>query len=198
MHTPVPTGAQACIVVLENRSVMLVTHTLPPPPQLAVVAQVSPGVQTDASPQYVAPSAKVKQNPQFSGQTSSHRAHVPAGVQAWMGSQHVPPQQSFGAAHPGAGLSLGIASHCAVAELQLWQAGQTRGQTGGTQLPPRQSPPGQGVPSGFLALHLARPTKPSVPPSKEASAVLRERAAIRERERLSKRSASMEHALSRR
>ena len=115
---------------------MLVTHTLPPPPQLAVVAQVSPGVQTAASPQYVAPSAKVKQNPQFSGQTSSHRAHVPAGVQAWIGSQHVPAQQSFGAAHPGAGLSLGSASHCPVAELQFWQAGQTGGQTGRTHLPP--------------------------------------------------------------
>src|SRR5215217_442283 len=60
-----------------------------------------------------------------------------------------------------------------------------------TQLPPRQAPPGQGVPSGFLPLHLpclrflqgwhfflasvsARPTRPSVPPNKEASAVLRE------------------------
>ena len=98
-QTPVPTcWPQDWLVTLVIRFVALVAHTSPPE-QSAFDAQGGPGVQSEPpSPHAVPPAARVKQKSQLAGQTSSHVAHVPAALQAWMGSQQVPLQQTFGAA----------------------------------------------------------------------------------------------------
>ena len=98
---PLPTDApQACDVTFVLRDVKLVAHTLPPV-QSAVVVQKSPWLhEVPESAHAVPPSARVKQKSQVPGHTSAQVAHVPAALQAWMGSQQVPLQQTFGAVQP--------------------------------------------------------------------------------------------------
>jgi hypothetical protein len=96
----------------------------------------------------------------------------------------------------------------------FWPLGQPGGGAA-TQLPPRQVPPAQGVPSGSVPLHLpflrflqgghffffflasvsTSPPRPRAPPTTAASAPRRERSSVSVRARASKRCASTSYGL---
>jgi hypothetical protein len=100
--------------------VKLVAHTFPAT-QSAVVVQVFGQLVEAASAHAVPPSARVRHNKQLAAQTSAQVPQAPASLQAWMGSQQTPLQQTCGASQSclGCPLPLGVASHNPVFTLQV-------------------------------------------------------------------------------
>ena len=89
-------------------------------------------------PHRVPPWARLEQNAQFASQTSAQVAQELATLQACTPEQHFPLQQTFGAAQPAPASPFSLVSTAQepLAELHVWQTGQTAGQVVATQLPP--------------------------------------------------------------